>query len=306
MSNAQTTDAGEQVVAVLVGPTAAGKSALALEAAQRSGMEIVNADAFCLYRRMDIGTAKPTPEDRARVPHHVIDTHDVSDAVDVAWYQQAARAAVVEIWQRGRTPLLTGGSGLYVHGVLDDLQFPGTDADVRSRLEAELEQLGPAELHRRLESVDPAAASHILATNGRRIVRALEVNEITGRSFVAVLGDVQPWCRSVRIGWDPGVDEVDRAIESRVDAMWDAGLVDEVLAIRPELEASRTASRAVGYRQILDVLAADQDPVLAKEPTVAATRRLARKQRAWFRRDPKLRWAQSPSQVHEILGRLEA
>jgi tRNA dimethylallyltransferase len=291
------------VVAIL-GPTAAGKSALAMDLASRWGAEIVNGDAFCVYRGMDIGTAKPSSADRETVVHHLIDTHEVSEPLDVAWYQAHARAAIDEVVARGRVALLVGGSGLYVQAALDDLRFPGTDAAVRARLEAELEQSGPEVMHRRLQAVDPAAAAQILATNGRRIVRALEVNEITGRPFTATLGPARPWCDSLRIGWDPGTGPVDAAIAARVEHMWTEGLVAEVDRLLPQLRAGRTASRAVGYRQILDAIASGQDPDAAREPTIVATRRLARRQRAWFRRDPSVRWAQSPSQVDAILGTL--
>jgi len=291
-------------VMAVVGPTAAGKSGLALELATRIGGEIVNADAFCVYRGMDIGTAKPSAADRELVTHHLIDTHDVTESMDVVWYQEHARAVIEQVRGRGRVPLLVGGSGLYIQAVLDDLRFPGTDAKARERLERELEAVGSEQMHRRLQAVDPAAAAQILATNGRRIVRALEVNELTGRPFTATLGPASQWCPAVRIGWDPGVDLVDRAIEQRVEQMWRAGFVAEVQALRPGLAKARTASRAVGYRQVLDALDADRDPDSAREPTVVATRRLARRQRTWFRRDPRVRWAQSPSQVEQILGRL--
>ena len=295
MSNAQ--------VVALVGPTAAGKSALAMAMARRHGLEVVNADAFCLYRGMDIGTAKPSPEDRLLVPHHLIDSHDVSQTVDVAGYQRAARAAIEDIWSRGRTPLLTGGSGLYVQAVLDDLRFPGTDPQVRQRLEAELEQLGAGQMHERLSRIDPVAAASILPGNGRRIVRALEVNEITGQPFTATLEQVRPWCDSLRIGWDPGVDVVDAAIEARVEHMWQAGLVDEVR--RLENTMGRTAASAVGYRQILDALAAGEDPDTAAPAVIVATRRLARRQRRWFRRDANIRWPDSVAQAEQLFATLE-
>ncbi len=275
-----------------------------MELASRYRMEIVNADAFCLYRGMDIGTAKPSASDRRLVPHHLIDTHEVSESVDVAWYQTAAREVISEIAGRGTTALLTGGSGLYVQAVLDDLQFPGTDPQLRTRLEAELADRGPAALHARLQEVDPAAAAQILPSNGRRIVRALEVNEMTGAPFAATMAGARPWIDAVRIGWDPGRDVVDAAITARVESMWAAGFVDEVRALRPALESARTASRAVGYRQILEALVSGTDPDAAKEPTVVATRRLARRQRTWFRRDPRVRWVDTPSQITEILGTL--
>lgn len=292
------------MIVALVGPTASGKSALAMDLAKRFKMEIVNADAFCLYRGMDIGTAKPTPADREAVIHHLIDTHDVTEAVDVAWYQASARRVIDQVRARGAVPLLTGGSGLYVQAVLDELRFPGTDPAIRSRLEAELEEMGPSELHRRLQRVDAEAAAQILPTNGRRIVRALEVNEMTGEHFTATLAHTRSWRPSVRIGWDPGVEPVDRAITQRVHDMWEAGFVAEVESLRPAIDQGRTASRAVGYRQILDALDAEEDPDSAREPTIAATKRLARRQRSWFRRDRSVRWTESPSQIPQIIGTL--
>lgn len=282
----------------VVGPTAAGKSALAMRLAEEFSAEIVNADAFCLYRGMDIGTAKPSLVDRARVPHHVIDTHDVSDEIDVASYQRLARVAIDEITGRGVPAILAGGSGLYVQAALDQLQFPGTEPELRARLEADLAVQGPQALHARLAAVDPNAAAVILPSNGRRIVRALEVNELTGAPFTATLGRAQPWRPSLRIGWDPGVEAVDEAIAVRVEQMWDHGFPQEVARLAPAM--SRTAARAVGYRQLLD------DPATAREATVQATRRLARKQRKWFRRDPLIHWSQTFAQVEQILGRLEA
>lgn len=280
----------------IVGPTAAGKSAVAMDLGLRFGAEIVNADAFCLYRGMDIGTAKPSVADRQSVPHHLIDTHEVEDDVDVATYQRLARDAIDDIQARGRIALLVGGSGLYVQAVLDDLRFPGTDPVVRAELEAELASVGPRELHARLTRVDPAAAAVILPSNGRRIVRALEVNAL-GQPFQATLGGRGPWRASLRIGWDPGVDAVDAAIETRVHDMWQAGFVQEVQGLAGRM--GRTASAAVGYRQILD------DPATAMESIIVATRRLARRQRRWFHRDPQIQWAESSSRLAEILGRLE-
>jgi tRNA dimethylallyltransferase len=289
----------------LVGPTAAGKSEVAMRLADRFDMEIVNADAFCVYRGMDIGTAKPKSQDRDRVRHHLIDVLDVEQAMDVASYQGLARAAITSIQERGGRALLTGGSGLYVQSVLDDLRFPGTDPRVRAHLEQELAEIGALALHRRLSQVDPVAASQILATNGRRIVRALEVNEITGAPYQASLGQADPWQPSLRLGWDPGLEVVDSRIAARVEQMWADGLVAEVASLQPALGASRTASRAVGYAQVMAAVAAGQDPEAAKEPTNVATRRLARRQRSWFRRDPKVVWLESPSHAEQIIGTLE-
>lgn len=280
----------------VVGPTASGKSALSMDLARRLGAEIVNADAFCLYRGMDIGTAKPSLADRAEIAHHVIDTHDVDDDVDVATYQSLARQVIASRQDANVPVILTGGSGLYVQAVLEDLRFPGTDPQVRARLEADLAEMGAVALHARLSAIDPSAAAHILPTNGRRVVRALEVNEITGQGFVATLDQVGPWRPAVRIGWDPGVESVDAAIEQRVDDMWRMGFVDEVEQLRSRM--GRTAARAVGYRQILE------NPTTAKEATIVATRQLARRQRRWFRRDSTIHWMQTRAQVDHFLGRL--
>ena len=281
----------------VVGPTAAGKSALAMDLAARLGAEIVNADAFCLYRGMDIGTAKPSPADRAAIRHHVIDTHEVSDDVDVATYQQMARAAIEDITGRGVPAILVGGSGLYVQAVLDDLRFPGTDPEIRARLEAELALLGPEPLHERLAQIDPAAAAQILATNGRRIVRALEVNEFTGQSFTATLNPNTVWRPRTRLGWDPGAEIVDARIEARIHQMWADGFPEEVQRLAPRM--GRTASRAVGYRQLLE------DPESAREATILATRQLSRRQRRWFRRDARIQPVETTAQALAILGNLE-
>lgn len=285
------------VLIAVVGPTAAGKSALAMDLAGRLGAEIVNGDAFCLYRGMDIGTAKPSAQDTARIVHHVMDTHDVDEEVDVATYQRLARNAIQDSLGRGVPVVLAGGSGLYVQAVLDDLRFPGTDVAVRARLERELSMHGPQVLHARLAQVDPHAAQLILATNGRRIVRALEVNEITGAPFAAALRPAEQWRPSLRIGWDPGVAEVDANIVARVDMMWAAGFIDEVRGLQAQM--SRTARLAVGYRQVLEDLDTAQDR------TITATRQLARKQRKWFRRDASVHWAQTRAQVDQILGTLD-
>ena len=281
-------NSGPPVVAI-VGATASGKSDLAMALAEVVPAEIVNADSMQVYRGMDIGTAKPTRDERDRVPHHVIDLWDIDHDVTVAEFQPLARNAINEVRGRGVTPLLTGGSGLYVRAVLDDLQFPGTDSDVRARLEAELEAQGPASLHARLSEVDPAAALAIMPTNGRRIVRALEVVEITGGPFTATLPDEEPIFPDVRLGLEVPTDELGERIAARVQRMWQEGLVDEVRGL-PELATTRTASRALGYAQILRFLAGDITEEEAMEETVVATRRFAKRQLTWFRRDRRVQW----------------
>ncbi len=279
-----------RVIAV-VGPTAAGKSALSLALAHALGGEVVNADSMQLYRGMDIGTAKLTPPERAGVPHHVLDIWPVTEPASVAQYQRLARAAIDAVAARGRVPLLVGGSGLYVRAVLEEFEFPGTDPAVRRRLEAELADAGPAPLHARLAAADPAAAATILPGNGRRIVRALEVIELTGRPFTARLPEPRPFYDAVQIGVDRDPADLDGRIAARVDQMWAAGLVDEVRALEARgLREGLTASRALGYQQVLRFLAGGCSEAEAHAETVRATRRFVRRQRSWFRRDPRVVW----------------
>jgi tRNA dimethylallyltransferase len=284
----------------LVGPTAAGKSDLAMELARRLPGEIVNADSMQLYRGMDIGTAKPSAAERSAVPHHVYDIWDVTEEASVAEYQRLALAAVEQIEAWGRFPILVGGSGLYVRAVVDRIEFPGTAPAVRAKLERELETLGAPALHRRLSTVDPAAAAAILPGNGRRLVRALEVIQITGRPFSATLPSYEPRPGIVQIGLDhPGLDA---RIDARVDRMWDAGFVEEVRALLPlGLRAGRTASRALGYQQVLSFLAGNCTDDAARAATAQATRRFARRQRSWFRRDPRVQWVEPAEAIGQTL-----
>ncbi|MEU1077925.1 MULTISPECIES: tRNA (adenosine(37)-N6)-dimethylallyltransferase MiaA [unclassified Streptomyces] len=279
-----------RVIAV-VGPTAAGKSDLGVFLAQQLGGEVVNADSMQLYRGMDIGTAKLTPPERGGVPHHLLDIWDVTEPASVAEYQRLARAEIDRLLAEGRTPVLVGGSGLYVRGAIDVLDFPGTDPEVRARLERELEQDGPGALHRLLAEADPEAARAILPSNGRRIVRALEVIEITGKPFTANLPGHDSVYDTVQIGVDVGRPELDERITLRVDRMWEAGLVDEVRTLEAQgLREGRTASRALGYQQVLTALAGECTEEEARAETVRATKRFARRQDSWFRRDPRVHW----------------
>ncbi len=278
-------------VVAVVGPTAAGKTALSLALAAELGGEVVNADSMQLYRGMDIGTAKLGVAERNGIDHHVLDIWDVTEPASVAEYQRLARAAIDDIAARNRVPLLVGGSGLYVRAVLEDFDFPGTDPHLRADLEAELAAHGPAALHGRLRERDPAAAARILPTNGRRIVRALEVIAITGRPFVAELPPPAPMYKAVQIGVDRDTADLDDRIARRVDAMWEAGLVAEVAALAEAgLRDGRTASRALGYQQVLRFLAGEITEDEARQETVRATRRFVRRQRSWVRRDPSVRW----------------
>ncbi len=293
-----------RVIAV-VGPTAAGKSALSIALAHALGGEVINADSMQLYRGMDIGTAKLTPAERDGVPHHVLDIWDVTEPASVASYQEIARAAVDDVLGRGRVPLLVGGSGLYVRAVLEEFAFPGTDPALRGRLEEELAAVGPAEMHGRLRQRDPVAAEKILPSNGRRIVRALEVIEMTGAPFTAALPDPAPYYPSVQIGVDRDTAELDERIATRVDQMWAAGLLDEVRELADQgLRDGRTASRALGYQQALAELDGQLTPADARAETTRATRRFVRRQRSWFRRDPRIHWLDgaSPTLVADALA----
>ncbi|SDU36412.1 tRNA (adenosine(37)-N6)-dimethylallyltransferase MiaA [Amycolatopsis keratiniphila] len=276
----------------VVGPTATGKTALAVELALTLGGEVVNADALQLYRGMDIGTAKATVEERRGVPHHLLDVLDVTETASVAAYQRDARQRVEELLDAGRVPILTGGSGLYVQAVLDDLKFPGTDPDVRARLTAETDEIGVAAMHARLTELDPVAATAILPTNSRRIVRALEVIEITGEPFSANLPKPGPArYDTVLIGIDREPAELDARVDRRVELMFEAGLVDEVRTLLGKgLRDGLTASRALGYQQVIAALDGDGDFSAASAATAQATRRFVRRQRSWFRRDKRIQW----------------
>jgi len=281
---------GTHVIAV-VGPTATGKSGLAIELAQALGGEIVNADSMQLYQGMDIGTAKEPEAARQAVPHHLLDIWPVTQAANVAEYQKLARAAIDEIIARGRVPILAGGSGLYVRAALDDLEFPRTDAGIRARLEEELGRLGAAALHARLAGLDPAAAGAILPGNGRRIVRALEVIEISGRPFTATMPAYLQNRPAIQIGLTLPRPELDRRIAARVDRMWQAGLEAEVRSLAAlGLRDGKTASRALGYQQLLRYLDGEWTLEEARLETIKTTRRFARRQESWFRRDPRIRW----------------
>ena len=296
--------AGGGPVLAVVGPTAAGKSALGIALAQALGGEVVNADSMQLYRGMDIGTAKLTVAERQGISHHLLDRWDVTRAASVAEYQADARAIVDTLLAAGRTPILVGGSGLYVRAVLEELDFPGTDPAVRARLEAELAERGPAALHAELARVDPVAAGAILPANGRRIVRALEVVEITGRPFTARLPDPRPRYDAVQLGLDVDATVLDERVERRVGHMWEQGLVDEVRALVPlGLREGRTASRALGYAQVLRMLDGELTEEEAARQTAQATRRFVRRQRSWFGRDPGVRWldASAPDLVRQAL-----
>jgi tRNA dimethylallyltransferase len=277
-----------QVIAV-VGPTAAGKSDLAVALAQRLGGEVVNADSMQLYAGMDIGTAKLTIAERHGVAHHLLDVWHPRHTADVASYQRLARTEIDRLLAAGRTPVLVGGSGLYIRAALDAMEFPGTDPELRAELEAELAEHGPAALHARLVASDPEAAAAILPGNGRRLVRALEVVALTG-SFSARLPVAEAVYDVAFIGVDR--PDLDARVTERTQRMWDAGFVDEVRALAADgLREGRTAARALGYSQILgwfDGLLPNEESAQAE--TVRSTCRFIRRQRSWFRRDPRIQW----------------
>ena len=276
-----------RVVAV-VGPTATGKSDLGVALAREIGAEVVNADSMQLYRGMDVGTAKLTEAERQGVPHHLLDVWDVTHTATAAAYQQLARGVIDELLARDVTPVLVGGSGLYLRAALDELSFPGTDPELRAALEAALEQDGALALHARLAALDAAAAGRMEPTNGRRVVRALEVVLMTG----GMPGEMTAYEGHYEVTY-LGLDREDLATrtDARVDRMWAAGLVDEVRGLeRAGLRDGVTASRALGYAQVLAMLEGQYDEPEAMETTKAATRRFVRRQRAWFRRDPRIRW----------------
>jgi tRNA dimethylallyltransferase len=279
-------------IVAVVGPTAAGKSELAVDLALVLDGEVVNGDSMQIYRGMDIGTAKMTPGERRGVPHHLLDLLDVGEPATVAEFQGWAREALSDCRSRGRTPVLVGGSALYLRAVLDEFEFPGADPAIRSELEYELAEVGPAALHERLTALDPDSAATILPSNGRRIVRALEVITLTGKPFAARLPEhVYAFERVVQIGIDIPRDVLDARIAERVQRMWDTGLVDEVRRLeRAGLRDGRTASRALGYRQVLEFLAGECGEDEAREATVRATRRFARRQDTWFKRDHRIVW----------------
>ena len=293
-------------IVAVVGATASGKTDLSLDLAERLGGEIVNTDAMQVYRGMDIGTAKLPPQQRRGIPHHLLDTLTVRDPLTVAEFQADARAVAGRLRAGGTVPVLVGGSALYTRAILDRFEFPGTDEAVRSRLEDELAEVGSLRLHQRLATQDPEAAARILPENGRRVVRALEVIAITGRPFTASLPTLEyadPG--SVQVGVDIDRPTLDARIQQRGDQMFEAGFVAEVERLLAEgLAEGRTAGRAIGYREVAAHLAGELSLEEARERTVVATRRFARRQDSWFRKDPRIVWVDhdDPERVEKALA----
>jgi tRNA dimethylallyltransferase len=274
----------------IVGPTAAGKSALALAVAEELDGEVVNGDSMQLYQGMDIGTAKVTKAERVGVPHHLLDIWPVTRTATLSEYQSLALVEVERLKDRGRVPLLTGGSGMYMQAVVDTWTIPGTNPLVRTRLEAELDAEGVQSLHARLATVDRVAAATISPTDARRVVRALEVVELEG-AFAARLPERLPNQEWTIIGLEVPREVLNERIAQRVNLMWEQGFVAEVESLVTKgLRAGKTASRALGYAQILRFLSGECTEQEAKAETVTATRKFARRQESWFRRDERVSW----------------
>lgn len=307
MVNDATTPGGSRrpPVIAIVGPTAAGKSALSLDVAEALGGEIVNTDAMQVYRGMDIGTAKLPVGERRGIAHHLLDLLDVTEPATVAEFQGWAREVVDDCRARGVPPVLVGGSALYTRAILDRFEFPGTDAAVRRRWEVALEERGAEALHAHLGTVDARAAAHIVPSNGRRVVRALEVIEITGRPFSATLPELEYFYDDVyQVGVNIDRPTLDGRIAVRVQRMWDSGFVEEVRRlVGMGLREGRTANRALGYRQVLAHLDGALSEEEAREQTIVGTRRFARRQEGWFRKDPRVSWVDQdePGRTDRVL-----
>lgn len=297
-------------VIVICGATATGKSDIAIEVAQAIGAEIINADSMQLYRGMDIGTAKLPEGERGGIPHHLLDVLDVNQDSTVAWYQEIARSAITDIHARGKDAVIVGGTGLYIKAILDDLNFPDTDPEVRAKLEAEAEEFGSASLFTRLEELDPAAALAIDRANTRRIIRALEVIEITGQPFTANLPreDSSRYPDALQFGLVMDREHLRDRIDLRVDRMWEAGFVAEVdHLIEKGIRDGATAQRALGYAQLIAMRDGTMSEEEAKEDTKRASRQYARRQETWFSRDARIQWvAQHQPRLETILQKINS
>jgi len=278
---------------VICGATATGKSELAIELAQTISAEIINADSMQLYRGMDIGTAKLSKSEQSGIPHHLLDVLEVTQDSTVAWYQDLARQMITEIHSRNKSVVIVGGTGLYIKAILDDLNFPDTDPQIRARLTTESEELGADVLFQRLEELDPAAAIAIDRQNIRRVIRALEVIEITGQPFTANLPreDSSAYTNALQFGLVMDREKLTERIDLRVDLMFEKGLVAEVDSlIAAGIERGTTARRALGYAQLISAHNGEITEELAREETKRATRQYARRQETWFSRDARIQW----------------
>ena len=295
---------------VICGATASGKSGLSIALAKEISAEIINADSMQLYRGMDIGTAKLTVAEREEIPHHLLDILDVTEDANVASYQQLARKKIDELQNAGKNVIIVGGTGLYIKAIIDELNFPDRDIQVRDRIDKEATELGAVEMHKRLQILDPIAAAKIPANNLRRVVRALEVIELTGAPFTAQLPreDVDHYQGVRQFGLVMDRSNLDERISKRVDQMWEIGFVAEVQQlISAGITNGKTAQSAIGYKQIINALADGSSLELAKEETKRATRQYARRQETWFSRDPRIKWLapeSASSQLEKILALL--
>lgn len=297
-----------EMALAIVGPTAVGKTSLGVACAIQRNGELVGTDSMQAYQGLSIGTAKPESRELNGIQHHMLDVWSITHSSDVAEFQQLARSKIREVFERNHLPIVVGGSVLYVNAVLDEFNFPGTDPKIRSHYEALLEAWGPEALHRELMNIDPEAATKIQATNGRRLVRALEVNALTGRPFVASLPEPVPVIPSCRVGLEIERTVMDHRIAARVDSMLEHGLVEEVVqALDQGFRDSITASKAIGYAQIIDYLDDLIDLEQARERILFATSKFARRQQRWFRQDPRITWFDwdASDLVGQVLGHFD-
>ena len=287
---------------IISGATATGKSDLAVEIAKEIGAEIISADSMQLYKGMDIGTAKLSMPERAGITHHLLDLVDVKSDVTVSWYQEQARAKIDELQSSGKNVVVVGGTGLYIKAILDDLNFPETDPEVRTKLNQEAEKIGGDAMHQRLAKLDPAASLAIPKENVRRVIRALEVIEITGKPFTAILprADSTKYPDAMQFGLAMDRESLDIRIDSRVAKMWEAGFVDEVEELISQgILEGKTAQAAIGYAQIIRMKHGSMTEVEAVEDTARATRQYARRQETWFSRDLRITWLSATSNLSE-------
>ena len=289
-------DTSKLPLVAVVGLTASGKSGFSLQLAAALGdrgvaCEIISADAFQLYRGMDIGTAKVPLEERGGIPHHLLDVLELAEKASVAAYQKSCGQVIEQIRARKALPMLVGGSGLYVRAALDKIEFPGTDNGIRARLEAQAAQLGIAKMHQRLAEVDPESAARILPANERRVIRALEVYELTGKKFSATMPRREYFQPAVQLGIKWPLAVLDERISQRTAQMLTQGFIEEVAQLEKQgLADTPTACRATGYQAVMDLLAGKITREEAAEQIALQTRQLARKQRKWFRKDPRIHW----------------
>ena len=276
---------------VIVGTTAVGKTDLSLEVAKAFNAEIINADSMQLYKGMDIGTAKLPVDQRQGITHHMLDVLDVTTTASVSDYQKSARPIIQSLAAQGKRSVVVGGSGLFIQGLLEDMQFPEVDHALRDELQRQADELGAAAMYQMLVEADPAAAANVAPENTRRVIRALEVIELTGSAPITALKELPEVIPSIRIGLRRDRSELDPRIEKRVELMWEQGFVEEVEQLeKVGLRDGVTARKALGYAQILDYLAGELTLAQAKEQTIYATRRYARRQDSWFNRDSKIQW----------------